>query len=234
MAAMSAADDASADRCGAGSAVVSLTGWLGRGTSIPMFYRPDAARRAAHRHPQRPRAAAPDRLDLDPRCRGPRQPRPLLVLQRRGLPPAAGDVRRDRPHEHGGFKDSFANIEATREFVVNLATWELREAVNASSIGAPHGFDEFAHAGLAKAARDHGQAIARRREPRPPRMRPLADRRARIPRPRPARTDGHRPGRRRAHRRRTVRRRPGRPRYASMRSPGWATTSMPACARSSR
>ena len=35
--------------------------------------------------------------------------------------------------------------------MVNLATWALREAVNASSIGAPHGFDEFAHAGLTKA-----------------------------------------------------------------------------------
>ena len=55
------------------------------------------------------------------------------------------------PHDHGGLKDSLANIEATGEFVANLATWELREAVNASSIGAPHGFDEFAHAGLAKA-----------------------------------------------------------------------------------
>ena len=41
------------------------------------------------------------------------------------------------PHDHGGLKDSVANIEATGEFVVNFATWELREAVNASSIGAP-------------------------------------------------------------------------------------------------
>jgi flavin reductase (DIM6/NTAB) family NADH-FMN oxidoreductase RutF len=55
------------------------------------------------------------------------------------------------PHDHGGLKDSIANIEATGEFVVNLATWELREAVNASSIGAPHGYDEFARAGLGKA-----------------------------------------------------------------------------------
>jgi flavin reductase (DIM6/NTAB) family NADH-FMN oxidoreductase RutF len=53
-------------------------------------------------------------------------------------------------HDHGGLKDSVANIEATGEFVANLATWTLREAVNASSIGAPHGFDEFAHAGLGK------------------------------------------------------------------------------------
>ncbi|MGD9511049.1 MAG: flavin reductase family protein, partial [Geminicoccaceae bacterium] len=54
------------------------------------------------------------------------------------------------PHERGGLKDSLANIAATREFVVNFATWTLREAINASSIAAPHGFDEFAHAGLEK------------------------------------------------------------------------------------
>src|SRR3954469_21395371 len=41
------------------------------------------------------------------------------------------------PHERGGPKDSVANIAATGEFVVNLATWALREAVNASSVAAP-------------------------------------------------------------------------------------------------
>src|SRR3954467_8119603 len=55
------------------------------------------------------------------------------------------------PHERGGPKDSVANIAATGEFVVNLATWGLREAVNASSIAAPHGDDEFGRAGLTKA-----------------------------------------------------------------------------------
>jgi flavin reductase (DIM6/NTAB) family NADH-FMN oxidoreductase RutF len=54
-------------------------------------------------------------------------------------------------HERGGLKDSVANIAAPREFVVNLATWGLREAMNASSIAAPPGYDEFAHAGLTKA-----------------------------------------------------------------------------------
>lgn len=54
------------------------------------------------------------------------------------------------PHERGGLKDSLANIEATREFVVNFATWALREAINASSIAAPHGVDEFEHAGQGK------------------------------------------------------------------------------------
>ena len=54
------------------------------------------------------------------------------------------------PHERGGLKDSLANIEATREFVVNFATWALREAINASSVAAPHGVDEFEHAGQGK------------------------------------------------------------------------------------
>jgi len=51
-------------------------------------------------------------------------------------------------HEFGGYKDSVRNIEATGEFVVNIATWELREPMNASSVSAPHGIDEFALAGL--------------------------------------------------------------------------------------
>ena len=55
------------------------------------------------------------------------------------------------PHERGGLKNSLANITQTREFVVNLATWPLREAVNATSIAAPAGYDEFVHAGLTKA-----------------------------------------------------------------------------------
>ena len=54
-------------------------------------------------------------------------------------------------HERGGLKDSVANIEATGAFVVNLATWALREPMNASSIAAPHGVDEFEVAGLTKA-----------------------------------------------------------------------------------
>jgi flavin reductase (DIM6/NTAB) family NADH-FMN oxidoreductase RutF len=46
-------------------------------------------------------------------------------------------------------KDSHANIEATGEFVVNLATEALREAMNATAASLPPGGDEFAHAGLA-------------------------------------------------------------------------------------
>lgn len=51
-------------------------------------------------------------------------------------------------HEHGGLKDTTANIETTKEFVVNLATWDLRDPMNMSSAPAPHDVDEFEIAGL--------------------------------------------------------------------------------------
>lgn len=53
---------------------------------------------------------------------------------------------------HGRRKDTVVNIERTGEFVWNMATWALREAVNLTSEELEHGADEFAHAGLAKAA----------------------------------------------------------------------------------
>jgi flavin reductase (DIM6/NTAB) family NADH-FMN oxidoreductase RutF len=56
------------------------------------------------------------------------------------------------PHTDGGPKDSVSNIRCTGEFVVNLATWTLREGVNLSSTPAPRGTDEFEVAGLEKAA----------------------------------------------------------------------------------
>jgi flavin reductase (DIM6/NTAB) family NADH-FMN oxidoreductase RutF len=55
------------------------------------------------------------------------------------------------PHREGGPKNSLANIRDTGEFVVNLATWQLREAVNASSVEAPAEIDEFELAGVTKA-----------------------------------------------------------------------------------
>lgn len=54
------------------------------------------------------------------------------------------------PHREGGPKNSLANIRETGEFVANVATWELREAVNLSSAPAPAEVDEFAVAGLTK------------------------------------------------------------------------------------
>jgi len=48
-------------------------------------------------------------------------------------------------------KDSVRNIEATGEFVCNLATWDLREAMNATSAPLPHGVNEMERAGLTPA-----------------------------------------------------------------------------------
>lgn len=60
-----------------------------------------------------------------------------------------------RPHivmfSSSGRKHSVSNIEATGEFVCNLTTWALREAVNLSSAALPAGESEFAATGLATA-----------------------------------------------------------------------------------
>lgn len=50
-----------------------------------------------------------------------------------------------------GPKDSLANVEATGEFVWNMATRALAEAMNATSAAVPPETDEFALAGLATA-----------------------------------------------------------------------------------
>jgi flavin reductase (DIM6/NTAB) family NADH-FMN oxidoreductase RutF len=47
-----------------------------------------------------------------------------------------------------GRKDSHAFVEETREFVCNLATWELREQVIATSGPYPRGVDEMKEVGL--------------------------------------------------------------------------------------
>ncbi|WP_457586257.1 flavin reductase family protein [Ensifer canadensis] len=58
----------------------------------------------------------------------------------------------DRPKlvmfSSSGYKDSVRNIEATGEFTASFASRNLSEAVNKTSIAAPHGDSEFAIAGL--------------------------------------------------------------------------------------
>ncbi|NRP18761.1 hypothetical protein LPJGGPFB_02004 [Ensifer adhaerens] len=58
----------------------------------------------------------------------------------------------DRPKlvmfSSSGYKDSVRNIEATGEFTASFASRNLSEAVNKTSIAAPHGESEFAIAGL--------------------------------------------------------------------------------------
>ena len=50
----------------------------------------------------------------------------------------------------GQRKDSVRNAEETGEFVWNMATYALREAVNKTAEELPYGVDEFEHAGLGK------------------------------------------------------------------------------------
>jgi flavin reductase (DIM6/NTAB) family NADH-FMN oxidoreductase RutF len=52
----------------------------------------------------------------------------------------------------GEGKDSLGNIRATGEFVANVVSFALRDAMNATSGPYPHGEDEFATAGLTPAA----------------------------------------------------------------------------------
>jgi flavin reductase (DIM6/NTAB) family NADH-FMN oxidoreductase RutF len=51
-------------------------------------------------------------------------------------------------HREGGWKDTVKNVQETGEFVCNLATWETREAMNATSATVARSVDELALAGL--------------------------------------------------------------------------------------
>jgi flavin reductase (DIM6/NTAB) family NADH-FMN oxidoreductase RutF len=54
-------------------------------------------------------------------------------------------------HSDGRRKDTVINAEDTGWFVWNMATWDLREAVNLSSMAVPPDIDEFEQAGVTKA-----------------------------------------------------------------------------------
>ena len=62
----------------------------------------------------------------------------------------------DNPHivmfSSAGWKHSVANVEATGEFVCNLATYDLREQMNESSGGFGAGVSEFERTGLTPVA----------------------------------------------------------------------------------
>lgn len=62
----------------------------------------------------------------------------------------SGGPRPARRGEIVPMKDSVTNARETGEFVVNIATWETREAMNATSAHFPAGADEFEQAGLTK------------------------------------------------------------------------------------
>jgi flavin reductase (DIM6/NTAB) family NADH-FMN oxidoreductase RutF len=64
---------------------------------------------------------------------------PMVVYGNNGLQP------------HGGPKDTIRNIQETGVFVVNVATWDLREKINATSHPHLPEVDEFTTAGLTPA-----------------------------------------------------------------------------------
>ena len=68
-------------------------------------------------------------------------------------------------HLEGGAKDSAKNARETGEFVVNLATWDLREAVNRSSAAVRRDVDEFELAGLTPAPCERVRAPRVRESP---------------------------------------------------------------------
>lgn len=47
-----------------------------------------------------------------------------------------------------GYKDSVSNVEATGEFVCNMASFDLKEEMNVSSAAVPHETSEFELSGL--------------------------------------------------------------------------------------
>ncbi|MCW5773241.1 MAG: flavin reductase family protein [Rhodospirillaceae bacterium] len=63
----------------------------------------------------------------------------------------SGGQRPGRRNDGLPMKDSVINARETGEFVCNIANWDLREPMNASSAHVPYGTDEFELAGLTKA-----------------------------------------------------------------------------------
>lgn len=63
-------------------------------------------------------------------------------------PVVVAGINGRQPH---GPKDTLANCRETGEFVANMATWDLREAMNLTSASLPAEVDEMALAGLTPA-----------------------------------------------------------------------------------
>ena len=53
-------------------------------------------------------------------------------------------------HLFGGLKDAVTDSQTTGEFVVNIATYHLKEQMNKSAVPAPPDVDEFEYVGLTK------------------------------------------------------------------------------------
>ncbi len=165
-----------------------LTAPLTGGTPPPPANRPGAtdvlpprsAQRPALRHSQRAGRAAPDRLDLDRRPSRPSQSRTIFLLQRRGLPPAAGNVLghgRARPWRPQGLGGQYRGDGRVRGQPRHLGPARCRQrqldrgAARLRRVRACRPRQEQVRG---------GQAAPRRGEPGPSRMRAVPDRRARV------------------------------------------------------
>jgi flavin reductase (DIM6/NTAB) family NADH-FMN oxidoreductase RutF len=76
---------------------------------------------------------------------------PFSFFNAAGLNPPHVMFASGHQHVEGGATDTLINIEETGEFVVNMATWELREQMNTTSSEVERSVDEFTLAGLEKA-----------------------------------------------------------------------------------
>jgi flavin reductase (DIM6/NTAB) family NADH-FMN oxidoreductase RutF len=63
-----------------------------------------------------------------------------------------------RREDTGGKKDTLLNIEATGDFVINVVTEDLAEAMNETATDFPHGMSEFDAAGLTPAPSERVKA----------------------------------------------------------------------------
>ena len=124
---------------------------------------------------------------------------PFSFFNGAGLNPPQVMFASAHQHVEGGATDTLINIEETGEFVVNMATWELREQMNATSREVERSVDEFVLAGLEKSAVGSGQAASRQGRTHPPRMHLYPHHRPPRQRSQAAQPDGDRPGRRHSH-----------------------------------
>lgn len=116
-----------------------------------MFYEPDARDRALLPHDPFKAIVAPRPIGW------------ISTLDAAGTPNLAPysffNAVADRPpivmFSSAGMKDSASHAIARGEFVWNLATWDLREAMNLSSAELARGSSEFAFAGLEEAPSRH-------------------------------------------------------------------------------
>ena len=110
-------------------------------SQLPQLRTPQRPRPAA-RPVQRHRGPAPHRLDLHAKRRRRAEPGAVQLFNAFNyVPPIVGFASI-------GAKDTLRNIEATGEFVWNLATRELAEAMNQSCAAVPPEVNEFELAGL--------------------------------------------------------------------------------------